>query len=119
MIYLEEASVQLFDVKQSKVCLFGTYQPHAPIVRIDSFQNQIHIIASKQRPKKLVILGTDGKQYNYLLKGKEDLRLDERIMQLFSFINKMFHSPSERENYSIQGYSITPINFEIGVIAWV
>jgi phosphatidylinositol kinase/protein kinase (PI-3 family) len=31
-----------------------------------------------------------------LLKGKEDLRLDERIMQLFSFINKMFHSPSEK-----------------------
>jgi len=101
------------------VCLFGTYLPSGNNVMIDSFENEIKIIASKQRPKKLVIMGTDNKEYNYLLKGKEDLRLDERIMQLFSFINKMFHSPSEKENYSIQGYSITPINFEIGIISWV
>jgi phosphatidylinositol kinase/protein kinase (PI-3 family) len=53
------------------------------------------------------------------LKGKEDLRLDERIMQLFSLINKMYYDPSERENYAIKGYSITPISLEIGIIAWV
>lgn len=40
-------------------------------------------------------------------------------MQLFAFVNKMFHSPSEKENYSIQGYSITPISSEIGIISWV
>lgn len=40
-------------------------------------------------------------------------------MQLFTFINKMFPSPSDKESYSIQGYSITPISYEIGIIAWV
>jgi phosphatidylinositol kinase/protein kinase (PI-3 family) len=40
-------------------------------------------------------------------------------MQLISLINKMFHDPSERENYSITGYSITPISLEIGIISWV
>ena len=64
-------------------------------------------------------MGSDQKEYNYLVKGKEDLRLDERIMQLFTFINKMFHSPSDKESYSIQGYSITPISYEIGIISWV
>ena len=54
-----------------------------------------------------------------MLKGKEDLRLDERIMQLFSLINKMFHDPIERENYSIKRYSITPISSETGLIEWV
>ena len=96
MIYLEEASATLSKIKGSKVCLFGNYTPFSKIVTIDSFKNEIQIITSKQRPKKIVIIGTDNKEYNYLLKGKEDLRLDERIMQLFSFINKMFHSPSEK-----------------------
>ena len=97
-------------MKKCEVFLFGTYSPYLPNVKIDSFRNQIQIIHSKQRPKKMIIIGSDGKDYNYLVKGKEDLRLDERIMQLFTFVNKMFHSPSERENYSIQGYSITPVS---------
>lgn len=54
-----------------------------------------------------------------MLKGKEDLRLDQRIMQLFNLINKMFHDPIERENYSIKGYSITPVSLETGLIEWV
>ena len=37
---------------------------------IDSFKNEIQIILSKQRPKKLVIIGSDEKEYKYLLKGK-------------------------------------------------
>lgn len=40
-------------------------------------------------------------------------------MQLFSLINKMHHNPSERDKYSIMGYSITPLSLEIGIISWV
>lgn len=40
-------------------------------------------------------------------------------MQLFNLINKMFHDPIERENYSIKGYSITPISSKTGLIEWV
>jgi len=47
------------------------------------------ILQSKQRPRKLTIYGDDGKEYNFLLKGREDLRLDERVMQFFSLVNKL------------------------------
>jgi FKBP12-rapamycin complex-associated protein len=93
---LEEASPELCSMKQSKVSLFGQYNPNSDPIYILSFKNQLSIIPSKQRPKKIVITGSNSKDYNYLLKGKEDLRLDERIMQLFSLINKMFYDPSER-----------------------
>lgn len=53
--------MQLYRIKGSKVCLFGSYLPHGGNVMIDCFRNEITIIASKQRPKKLVIVGTDGK----------------------------------------------------------
>ena len=40
------------------------------------------MINSKQRPRKLTIYGSDGREYQFLLKGHEDLRQDERVMQV-------------------------------------
>lgn len=34
----------------------------------------MNIIASKQRPRKIAVVASDGEIYAYLLKGKEDLR---------------------------------------------
>ena len=50
------------------------------------------MITSKQRPRKLTILGGDGRKYMFLLKGHEDLRQDERVMQFFrdAFNRKLF-----------------------------
>ncbi len=33
------------------------------------------VLNSKQRPRKLKVIGTDGQEYQYLLKAHEDLRL--------------------------------------------
>jgi hypothetical protein len=41
------------------------------------------VIPSKQRPRKITARGEDGLDYVFLLKGHEDLRQDERVMQLF------------------------------------
>ena len=37
---------------------------------------------SMRKPKRVTILGDDGKEYMYLVKGGEDLRLDQRIEQV-------------------------------------
>lgn len=58
----------------------------SPVVTIASFSRQLVVITSKQRPRKLTIHGSDGDDYAFLLKGHEDLRQDERVMQVFSFI---------------------------------
>ena len=49
---------------------------------IASFAPQLLVITSKQRPRKLTIHGSDGEDYAFLLKGHEDLRQDERVMQV-------------------------------------
>lgn len=54
----------------------------SPVVTIASFAPQLVVITSKQRPRKLTIHGNDGKDYAFLLKGHEDLRQDERVMQV-------------------------------------
>lgn len=75
----------------------GTYEPWrwgpggtmvaGRIVRIISVRPTLQVFMSKQRPRKISMLGSDGREYAFLLKGHEDLRQDERVMQLFGLVN--------------------------------
>ena len=47
-------------------------------------------MSSIRKPKRLTILGNDQKEYKYLVKGGEDLRLDQRVEQLFGVMNQVF-----------------------------
>ncbi|CAN0880168.1 Serine/threonine-protein kinase TOR [Linum grandiflorum] len=78
----QSASPDLVQCRDLELAVPGTYQADAPVVTIASFAPQLAIIQSKQRPRKLTILGSDGKDYAFLLKGHEDLRQDERVMQI-------------------------------------
>lgn len=54
--------------------------------------------------KCLIFAGSNGKDYMFLLKGHEDLRQDERVMQLFGLVNTLLlHDPDTfRRNLTIQ-----------------
>jgi FKBP12-rapamycin complex-associated protein len=39
--------------------------------------------------------GSNGRQYRFLLKGHEDLRQDERVMQLFGLVNTLLSNNPE------------------------
>lgn len=54
--------------------------------------------------EELKNLGSDGKEYAFLLKGHEDPRQDERVMQLFGLINSLILRENDtcRRNLSIQ-----------------
>lgn len=42
------------------------------MVTIAAFAPQLHVITSKQRPRKLTIHGSDGAEYMFLLKASAD-----------------------------------------------
>ena len=48
----------------------GTYLAGEPVVTIAAFAPQLHVITSKQRPRKLTIHGSDGAEYMFLLKAR-------------------------------------------------
>lgn len=99
----------------------GTYIVGEPLVTISSFAPQLTVITSKQRPRKLSIYGSDGAEYVFLLKGHEDLRQDERVMQLFGLVNSMLaidRDTAERE-LSIARYAVIPLSPNSGLIGWV
>nr|CCC89934.1 unnamed protein product [Trypanosoma congolense IL3000] len=89
---------------------------------IASFNNTLSVIASKQRPKRLSVTTSEGEAQKYLLKGREDLRLDERVMQLFRLVNTLMMTDSrtcKNPGFQIQRYSVTPLKDTVGLIGWV
>lgn len=69
----------------------------------------------------LDMIGSDGAEYLFLLKGHEDLRQDERVMQLFGLVNTLLRANYEtsKNHLSIQRYSVIPLSPNSGLIGWV
>jgi hypothetical protein len=99
---LAQVSPLLLHAQHLEVILPGTYILNQPLLLIVKFDHVLNILDSKQRPRTMQILGNDGLLYKYLLKGHEDLRQDERVMQIFGLINVLLLN-----NISFQLYNST------------
>ncbi|CAF4060523.1 unnamed protein product [Rotaria sp. Silwood2] len=90
-------------------------------VEINRVGQTVQILPTKTRPKKLIFVGSNGHRYQYLLKGLEDLHLDERIMQLLSIINVIFTKINRNEawSYEARNYTVIPLASKSGLIQWV
>jgi phosphatidylinositol kinase/protein kinase (PI-3 family) len=55
-------------------------------------------MASLQKPRKLTVIGDDGRQYPFLCKPKDDLRKDARMMEFESMLVKLLKKDSEARN---------------------
>lgn len=88
---------------------------------IHRFRDEVHIMTSLQRPRKIEIEGSDGRIYGFLCKPKDDLRKDARLMEFNNMVNRFFKRDPEssRRNLYIRTYSVTPLNEECGIIEWV
>eukprot|EP00298_Acanthocystis_sp_HF-20_P015221 c21063_g2_i2.p1 GENE.c21063_g2_i2~~c21063_g2_i2.p1 ORF type:complete len:1228 (+),score=606.75 c21063_g2_i2:74-3685(+) len=120
-IELQYCSQKLKDATNLELAVPGTYRSGVPVVKIKSFNPSMNIMSSKQRPRKFGCKGSDGVDYTFLLKGHEDLRQDERVMQLFGLVNSLFnnHPATSRTDLSIQRYAVIPLSPNSGLIEWV
>merc|ERR1712012_605737 len=118
---LQYVSPKLLMCRDLELAIPGSYLPNKPICRISSFNSSLQVITSKQRPRKLCMVGSTGKEYMFLLKGHEDLRQDERVMQFFSLVNSLLTSDPEtlKRNLTIQRFSVVPLSTNSGLIGWV
>lgn len=118
---LTYCSPKLLNAKNLDLAVPGTYKSGQPIVRIMSFDSTFTVINSKQRPRKLNVNGSDGISYAFLLKGHEDIRQDERVMQLFGLCNTLLANDSEcyKRHLNIQRYPAIPLSQNSGLLGWV
>lgn len=56
-----------------------------------------------------------------LLKGGEDVRLDQRIEELFDIMNKILKDESEcsKKQLSIHRFEVIPIKKMMGIFEWI
>lgn len=118
---LQYVSPNLLKCQDLELAVPGVYHPNKPIIKIAKIGSDLQVITSKQRPRKLCIKGSNGKDFLFLLKGHEDLRQDERVMQLFGLVNTILACSFEtrRSNLAIQRYSVIPLSHNSGLIGWV
>ena len=95
----------------------------AQVVTIQSFQSEVLILPTKTKPKKLALIGSDGRRYSYLFKGLEDLHLDERMMQFLDVVNATFSRArvgvGQRDAFRARNYNVIPLGEQSGLIQWV
>lgn len=118
---LANVSSLLYRAVDLDLAVPGTYTLRGEAVKIKSFRANIGVIPSKQLPRKIKILGHNGLEYVFLLKGHEDTRQDERAMQLFGLVNAMLQNDRRTEDtdLSIQRYAVVPLSPNVGLVGWV
>ena len=118
---LQYVSPKLLAMRDLELAVPGTYVSGQPIVRIMQFEPIVLVISSKQRPRRLKIRGSDGRTYQYLLKGHEDMRQDERVMQLFGLVNTLLSIDTEsyKRRLSLRRFPVIPLSPNTGMLGWV
>ena len=120
-VHLENVSPKLLDMNNTDVSMPGLYKPNKPLIKIAGFAATLQVLTSKQHPRRMLIYGSDGKEYTFLLKGHEDTRQDERVMQLFSLVNRIMsaEAKTKKKDLNITTYSVIPLSTRAGLIGWV
>lgn len=121
VIELRHASPRLFAARDLELAMPGTYRAGCPVVSIAGFQPSLQVMSTKQRPRKMTMLGSDGRVHTFLLKGREDLRQDERVAQLFLLVNNLLSSGAKTHDPSFQvvRYAVVPLSTNSGLLRWV
>jgi phosphatidylinositol kinase/protein kinase (PI-3 family) len=96
----------------------GTYAVDGSAPPLATIDPTLVLLATQQRPRAVHMEDAGGRRYKFLLKGNEDLRLDQRIMQFFHLLNALL-AGSRLIEMAVLRYAIVPFTPSAGLIAWV
>ncbi|KAJ8577803.1 hypothetical protein ON010_g1395 [Phytophthora cinnamomi] len=92
-------------------------------IYIKAFSDKADVMMTKEKPKRIEILGTDGQLYSFLCKREKtgDLRKDARMMEFNSMINKLLQKDQEgrKRKLRLRTYAVVVLNEESGLMEWV
>ncbi|XP_023529566.1 serine/threonine-protein kinase ATR [Cucurbita pepo subsp. pepo] len=88
---------------------------------ISGIADEAEILSSLQRPKKIILLGSDGIERPFLCKPKDDLRKDARMMEFTAMINRLLskYPESRRRKLYIRTFAVIPLTEDCGMVEWV
>ncbi|KAL3621412.1 hypothetical protein CASFOL_036324 [Castilleja foliolosa] len=113
-------NLPLYDVKLTDSCTSDLFS-YSDLPTISGIADEAEILSSLQRPKKIVLIGSDGTERPFLCKPKDDLRKDARMMEFNAMINRLLSkSPeSRRRKLYVRTFAVIPLTEDCGMVEWV
>jgi FKBP12-rapamycin complex-associated protein len=112
-INLTHASPFLAGLHNASLLIPGGSQKIAYVSR------HLAVMPSVMRPRKIIFVGSDGRDYAFLLKAGEDTRLDERVVQFFTFVSRAAREVPSGQAMQLVTYPIVSLNAECGLMGWL
>ncbi|XP_058819589.1 serine/threonine-protein kinase ATM [Topomyia yanbarensis] len=90
------------------------------IVGIHFWDDQIQGVGGINAPKKLICHCMDGQDRIQLLKGKDDMRQDAVMEQVFTILNVLMRHDKEahKRKLTVRTYKVVPLSRQSGILEW-
>uniref|UniRef100_A0A8C0AYS2 non-specific serine/threonine protein kinase n=1 Tax=Buteo japonicus TaxID=224669 RepID=A0A8C0AYS2_9AVES len=90
------------------------------LVTIRSFKPEFRLAGGLNLPKIIDCVGSDGKERRQLVKGRDDLRQDAVMQQVFQMCNTLLQQNTEtrKRKLTIRRYKVVPLSQRSGVLEW-
>lgn len=111
---LEDVVVPTMEIKVDPT---GEYEN---LVTIKSFRTEFRLAGGLNLPKIIDCVGSDGKERRQLVKGRDDLRQDAVMQQVFQMCNTLLQRNTEtrKRKLTICTYKVVPLSQRSGVLEW-
>uniref|UniRef100_A0A8C0ZKN4 non-specific serine/threonine protein kinase n=1 Tax=Cyanistes caeruleus TaxID=156563 RepID=A0A8C0ZKN4_CYACU len=111
---LEDVPVPTMEIKVDPT---GQYEN---LVTISSFRQEFRLAGGMNLPKIIDCVGSDGKERRQLVKGRDDLRQDAVMQQVFQMCNTLLQQNTEtrKRKLNIRRYKVVPLSQRSGVLEW-
>ncbi|XP_038177673.1 serine-protein kinase ATM isoform X1 [Arvicola amphibius] len=111
---LEDVVVPTMEIKVDPT---GEYEN---LVTIKSFKTEFRLAGGLNLPKIIDCVGSDGKERRQLVKGRDDLRQDAVMQQVFQMCNTLLQRNTEtrKRKLTICTYKVVPLSQRSGVLEW-
>lgn len=88
---------------------------------IVKFERRASVCAGLSKPLRIVCYGSDGKSYPQMVKGRDDLRGDAVMEQLFTILNSLLEKDADAAKRSllVRTYRIVPLSPFSGIMQFV
>ncbi|XP_026541131.1 serine-protein kinase ATM isoform X1 [Notechis scutatus] len=111
---LEDVAVPTMEIK---VDPSGKYEN---LITIRSFKPEFRLAGGVNLPKIIDCIGSDGQQRRQLVKGRDDLRQDAVMQQVFQMCNTLLQQDADtrKRKLTIRRYKVVPLSQRSGVLEW-
>ncbi|XP_022082003.1 serine-protein kinase ATM-like isoform X2 [Acanthaster planci] len=112
--HLEHVAMPTMEIPVDASCRYEN------IVSIDHFEDTFKLAGGVNLPKIITCVGSDGIKRRQLVKGKDDLRQDAVMQQVFALVNRLLQRNQEtrKRRLRIRRYKIVPLSQRSGLLEW-